>query len=154
MKKTLAATLSFVLLTPLVASAQLARVTDVNSLFTKISDIVNNSVWVLIGIALLFIVWNAFQFIRQTDGSERATYRSAILWGILGLFIILSIWGLVAILSNTFGLGNSLNDNNGQATKDVNSLILQNPNGASSANSTTCPPGETLVNGQCLLNGD
>ena len=100
------------------------NVTDVNSLFTKISDISNSVIWLLIGLAVMFIVWNAFQFIRQSDSTERATYRSAIIWGVIGLFVILSIWGLVAILSNTFGTNNSLNGSTGQASSDINSLIL------------------------------
>ena len=39
---------------------------------------------------------------KADDPESRGTIGKAIIWGIVGLFVILSIWGLVAILSNTF----------------------------------------------------
>jgi hypothetical protein len=99
-------------------------VTDATSLFAKLNSIGNAITVMLIALAVIYIVWNTVKFIMQTDSAERATYRSAIMWGIVGLFVILSIWGLVNILGQTFGVGNSLNGNRGQASNDVNSLIL------------------------------
>jgi hypothetical protein len=42
----------------------------------------------------------------MASGEERAAHRSSILWGLVGLAVILSIWGLVAILRNTFNTQN------------------------------------------------
>lgn len=101
MKKFIAA---LSVLAPSVAFAQVNRpVTDFNSLTTKFTGIGNTIVGILIAVAVIYIVYNALMFIINAGGDDRKKYQNAILWGIVGLFVILSIWGLVAILTNTFG---------------------------------------------------
>lgn len=90
---------------PSLAFAQL-QVTNANTLVQKITSLANQAIGVLIGFAVLYIIFNVVRFIMKADSPEdRAPIRSAILWGIVGLFVITSIWGLVQLLSNTVNLG-------------------------------------------------
>jgi heme/copper-type cytochrome/quinol oxidase subunit 4 len=99
MKKIIAVALLFA---PAIASAQEA-ITDVNSLTSKLTAIGNTFIEILIAFAVLYIIFNVVRFIMKADNpEERSNIGKAILWGIVGLFVILSIWGLVNILSNTF----------------------------------------------------
>ncbi len=112
---------SLALLVPYVAFAQISQpVRDANSLTRKLMDIGNVIIGFLIAIAVIYIVYNALMFIMKAGTDDAATYRKAVLWGIVGLAVILSIWGLVAILTNTFGTA-------GQPTGPVD-LFPQNPN--------------------------
>ena len=100
----------------------LQPVTNADSLIIKFAYLIDAAAWVLISLSVIFIVWNAFMFIKGAASEEdRAKYRAAILWGIVGLAVILSIWSLVAILRNTFGTSN-LRDRE-QVRQDINSLI-------------------------------
>ncbi|MCX6719391.1 MAG: pilin [Candidatus Taylorbacteria bacterium] len=78
---------------------------NVNDLSARFSSIMNLAVYILISIAFLYIVWNIVQyFIKGKSGDEdRKESGTNIMWCIAGLAIILSIWGLVNILMNTFG---------------------------------------------------
>lgn len=101
MKKLIASIIAFA---PAVAFAQSsAPVRDFNSLTIKANSIGNTIIGILIALAVIFIVYNVLMFIIKAGTDERKTYQNAILWGIVGLAVILSIWGLVAILTNTFG---------------------------------------------------
>ena len=52
------------------------------------------------GVALVVFVWNIIKyFIKENDHKEAAPY---VMWSIIGFFVILSLWGLVNILKNTF----------------------------------------------------
>ncbi len=98
MKKIIATIASFL---PSVAFAQ--AITDVNSLTYKLTNIGNIFIEILIAFAVIYIIFNVVRFIVSDAGSEKRTgYRDGVLWGIVGLFVILSIWGLVRILTNTF----------------------------------------------------
>ncbi len=99
MKKIIATLAVFL---PAIASAQ--AITDVNSLTYKLTNIGNVVIEILIAFAVIWIIFNAVRFIMVGSGSpeERTALRTTILWGIVGLFVILSIWGLVRILTNTF----------------------------------------------------
>jgi len=90
-------------LLPALAIAQTAPVTDVNSLTTKLIGIGNIVLYLLMGIAVIFIVWNVVMaLIKGGDPAAKSAALGNIGYGVLGLAIIVSIWGLVNILTNTF----------------------------------------------------
>ncbi len=62
---------------------------------------------VLSSIALIVFLWGVFSFIRAEDDKKKAEGRQFILWGLIGLFVMVSVWGLIRILGNTFNLNNS-----------------------------------------------
>jgi len=91
------------LVTPSLAFAQTAPITDVNGLSSKLLGIGNIAVYLLVALAVLFIVWNVvMSLVRGADPAAKKTAIANIGWGILGLFIIVSILGLVNFLTNTF----------------------------------------------------
>ncbi|MCX6715885.1 MAG: hypothetical protein NT077_02575 [Candidatus Taylorbacteria bacterium] len=98
-----------VALMPVVAFAQVIGnpVRDVNSLAYKLTGIGNTIIVILIAVAVIYLVYNILMFIVKAGSEDRKTYQSGVLWGIVGLAVILSIWGLVAILTNTFGTSGS-----------------------------------------------
>lgn len=98
MKKVFA---TLLVLAPAVASAQ--AITDVNSLTYKLTNLGNTVIEILIAFAVIFIIYNVIRYIVNADDpGKKDPIGKAILWGIVGLFVILSIWGLVRILTNTF----------------------------------------------------
>jgi hypothetical protein len=100
MKKIISA---LIIASPLIAFAQTAPITDVNSLSTKILGIGSTITYILVALAVLFIVWNVVRYIIMgADPAAKSAAGLNVLWGIVGLFVIVSIWGLVNILTNTF----------------------------------------------------
>jgi len=91
------------LLVPVAAFAQTQTITDVNSLTTKIVGLLNIAIYLLTSLGVLFIIWNVVMYMIK-GGEEGAQKKAAanVGWGVLGLAIILSIWGLVNILTGTF----------------------------------------------------
>jgi hypothetical protein len=88
---------------PVSVFAQTSAVTDVNSLSAKLTGIGNIVVYLLVALAIIFIVYNVVMYVIKGSGDEgRSKAGINILWGIVGLFVIVSIWGLVNILTNTF----------------------------------------------------
>src|SRR3989344_9385463 len=98
MKKIIAFVLTFM---PSLAFAQ--QLTDVNSIATKATNIGNLVIGLAISIAVLWIIINVVRYLIATnDPAKRKEGGMGILFGVVGLFVILSIWGLVAILRNSF----------------------------------------------------
>ena len=101
------------------------QVTDANSLFTKLNDIGNSVLGILIAAAVVWLVYNTVRFIMD-NGDDRAKYRASIMWGIVGLFVIVSLWGIVNIIDGTFNMGGNT-ENQAQFASDAKNLILNNP---------------------------
>ena len=99
MKKIIA---SLVFVIPVVVSAQaLSPITNVNNLTTRLLGMGNTFTYLLVALAVIYIVWNVVQYFINGEGDRKEPGMN-ILWGIVGLFVIVSIWGLVNILTNTF----------------------------------------------------
>ena len=92
---------------PLMALAQSVNVTSLNTAANAIVTIMNIVFPVLLAVAVFIIVWGIFKFIVNAGDEEaRKTGRNFILWGVVGVFLMLSVWGLVNILTNTISLNN------------------------------------------------
>jgi len=67
--------------------------------------IVNPLIGLLFGIALLLFLWGAFQFILDVGekGEARENGKRHMLWGIIGMVVMVSVFGILAILATTFG---------------------------------------------------
>jgi len=70
--------------------------------------ILNSLIPIIIALIVVWVLWSAFQFTRS-EGEGRESARSSMVWGIVGLFVAVSIYGLVAILTGTFFAGNQTN---------------------------------------------
>ena len=78
-------------------------------LLGKLTNILNQIVPILIGLAVFVILWGIFTYITKAGEEEkRAEAKKFILYGIIGVFIMLSLWGLVGILVNTFSISQQL----------------------------------------------
>lgn len=66
--------------------------------------VLSNIIFILIGFSVILFLWGVLKYVAA-EGDERQAGKDFMIWGIVGLFVILSIWGLVAILQNTFHLG-------------------------------------------------
>lgn len=100
MKKIIAFVLSSLSLTPALAFAQ--PLTDINSVATKATNIGNLVIALAISISVIWIIVSVVRYLIAGGEEDRKKGGMAILWGVVGLFVILSIWGLVAILRNSF----------------------------------------------------
>lgn len=96
---------------PVLAFAQVSA-TNVTSLGQGFITLINNVLVPLIfAIAFIVFIWGVFTYfiLGGHDEEKRETGKSLMLWGIIGFFVMVSVWGLVNILRSTFNFGN--NDN-------------------------------------------
>lgn len=61
---------------------------------------------ILIVLALVIFFFGVAQYVLNGENTEeRAKGRQFMLWGVLALFVLVSIWGIIKLLSVTFGFG-------------------------------------------------
>ena len=96
------------LLVPAVSFAA-TQISDINGIGTFIIATINNLVVpVLFAIAFIVFVWGAFQAFILGHNSDDAHKqgKNLMLWGLVGFFVMVSVWGLVNILTGTITFGN------------------------------------------------
>lgn len=86
---------------PLFAMAQ----TTAYSILGTVRDVMNILIPMLITAALIYFIWGVIQYIIAKDADAKEKGKKVLVQGILGLFIIVSVWGLIGIIQSTFGIG-------------------------------------------------
>ena len=85
---------------PLLAFAQ----ATLDTLVQKFVYYLNLALPILISIAVIWFVWQVIKYTISGDEDKKKEAKSGIIWGIVGLFIIVSVWGLVDFLANTLDI--------------------------------------------------
>jgi hypothetical protein len=106
MKRTVIARLAFTasaLALPAVAAAQ-----TVQGVLNTFGQIINILVVLAIGVAIVVFFYGMIKYLLSA-GEKKAEGLQLMLYGIVAIFVMVSIWGLVRLLGNTFLPGVSNN---------------------------------------------
>lgn len=88
-------------LLPLVAFAQGADLDYFDTTIGAIQDIVNALVPLLTGVALVVFIWGVIRYVTAGESDEKkAQARGLMIYGVIALFVIVSVWGLVNVLQD------------------------------------------------------
>lgn len=66
-----------------------------------IIDLINPLVGLLMTFATLFFFFNIIRYISSASEEKKGQFRQNIVWSIIGLFVLVSFFGLARILHNT-----------------------------------------------------
>ena len=70
-----------------------------------INLVLNPLVGLLIGLALVYFLWGVFLYVRAGDSTDKIKEGSQMmLYGIVALFVMVAVWGLVNVVANTIGI--------------------------------------------------
>ncbi|MSR87567.1 MAG: hypothetical protein EXS69_00095 [Candidatus Zambryskibacteria bacterium] len=99
MKKVILATLTFA---PALASAQLG---NVEGLLRAIGRLIDLALPIIIALGLLCFFWGLVKFIFSSDDEAKAAGKSLMVWGLVALFVMVSVWGLIRFIGVAVGVG-------------------------------------------------
>ena len=92
-----------------------------------ISGLLNIIIPILITLGVVYFIWGVVQYVTSGDAEKKEQGQQHMIWGLIGLAVIVSIWGLIAVLRNSFGIDNSAGNLGGGLVP------------------TVCPAGQTFV---------
>lgn len=79
--------------------------------------IINPLIILLFALAVVIFVYGLMKYLLNPDSEEiRKTSRSHMLWGVIGMFIMVAVFGIMNIILNTIGENNIKIDNTGNYT--------------------------------------
>jgi hypothetical protein len=83
---------------------------NIDNAFATVLRILNQYVIpLIIGIAVIYFLVGVLSYIRKSgDEGARAEARQMMLWGIIGIFVMTAVWGLVNVLGDTLNLKNQV----------------------------------------------
>lgn len=85
--------------------AALAQGQDASGILGTIGGLINQAIPILIAAAILFFIYGVVRFVIASDADEKGKAKSIIINGVIGLAVIVSMWGIVGVLQSTLGIG-------------------------------------------------
>ncbi len=77
-------------------------VDTIPGMLCKIGEILTSLVPILIALAIVYFVYGVVMYVIADDEEAKTKGRDSIIYGIIGLAVIVGVWGLVNILVKTF----------------------------------------------------
>lgn len=112
--------IAVVALAPALALAQgSADLGEISDTFGLITSFINDTLVPLVfAIAFLVFIWGVFKYFIAGGGDEssRDSGKQLMLWGIIAFVLMVSIWGIVNIISGGLGIESETLDNIPKAT--------------------------------------
>ena len=103
MKKFVYVIMSFA---PALALAQGADLGGISTLVTQLGGIVAKVIPIMFALAIIYFFWGLIQFIRAAgDPKKAAEGKSIMIYGVIAIAVMVSIYGLIAWLQSSFGVG-------------------------------------------------
>lgn len=78
----------------------------VSPIIFKINEVIlNPAITALFAFALVFFLWGVFQYVWLEDSDHaREQGRKHMFWGIIGMFIMFSVFALMRLIAGTLGV--------------------------------------------------
>jgi len=68
--------------------------------------IISPIILVVFACGFLLFVYGLVEFLwKLNEGGDNKEGKQHMLWGIVGMLVMISVYGIISLLSNTFGLG-------------------------------------------------
>jgi peptidoglycan/LPS O-acetylase OafA/YrhL len=120
MKKKLVLLAGLVMMSPVAALAQSLQTSNTTNtcsygpdsrgtlfgLLCRVGQFLNSIIPVLIALGVVYFVWGVISFVVADEEEAKSKGRDRMIYGIIGLAVIIGMWGLVNLLRNTFLLNN------------------------------------------------
>lgn len=70
-----------------------------------LDNIVNPVIILMLAVAIIYFLWGMFEFVRNAESSdERKKGAQNMLWGAIGLFIMVTAYGIIHLIYGTLGI--------------------------------------------------
>lgn len=77
-----------------------------NSIISMIGGIISAIIPIFVALALVAFFWGLIKFLFSSgDGKDEG--KMYMIWGIIALFVMVSVWGIVNLLKESFGVQNT-----------------------------------------------
>jgi len=80
--------------------------TTVQRFVVAVTDtVLNPIIKLLFVLAIMYFLWGVFSFIAHSSSdTDRETGKQHMIWGVVGIFVMASVTGILAIIRGTFNI--------------------------------------------------
>ena len=127
------------------------NVNSVGDIICRLGDILNMVIPLLVALGVVIFVWGVVLYVIGSDEEAKGKGKERMMWGIIGFAVILGLWGLVAVILNTFGFSPGEGAYLPKQFIEANQNIIDGSTGSCGLPSKS-KFGDILIYGTCIIN--
>jgi uncharacterized membrane protein YidH (DUF202 family) len=79
---------------------------DIGTLVKRVNAVILNPLIVfMFAVAVVYFIYGVFEFLSNADSDDaRTTGKTHMLWGVIGMFIMMAVFGIMQVIMNTLGV--------------------------------------------------
>jgi uncharacterized membrane protein YfcA len=85
--------------------------TDLFTLIYKSQNLLKILIPLLISVMVIWFIWTVVQYSMTTEEEKKKKAKKGIINALIGVFIVVSFWGIIAVIQNTTDVSNRVNPN-------------------------------------------
>lgn len=89
------------------ACGTVGTISSIQGFICKLNEILSAILPFLLALGIVYFVWGVVTYVIASDEEAKKTGRNRMIYGIIGLVVIVGVWGLVKLVTNSFGLNNN-----------------------------------------------
>ena len=87
-------------------AATCVGVTGIEAFICKIGSILNTLIPIMVVLGVVYFIWGVLQYVMSGEEEAKKKGKSHMIYGIIGLVVIVGLWGLINIVTSTFSIQN------------------------------------------------
>ncbi len=92
--------------TPFLAIAQEVNTTYIENVISGLIAVLGKLPALFLAVAVIFTLWGVTKFVAAGDNDEaRDAGKKSMIWGVLGVVIMVSLWGIINLVQKTVFTG-------------------------------------------------
>jgi succinate dehydrogenase/fumarate reductase cytochrome b subunit len=87
---------------PIFALAANTNFSYLTTALNTLKELIDSTVVLLVSVAVVYFIWNVIRYVIAGEEDKKEAAKTHMVWGIVAIAVIVSVWGLVALLQNVF----------------------------------------------------
>ncbi len=84
---------------------------DLFGVLDVFGDLINLATPIVVALALLYFFWGLAKYILAAgEKDSKDEGRKIMIWGVIALFVMVSVWGIINVVRDTFNLDDNTID--------------------------------------------
>jgi fumarate reductase subunit D len=90
------------------ATPFMALAADLQGIVTTLKNLANSIVPLFMVVAVAVFLWGIIRYITSAgDEEKQKSARNYIIYGLIGIFVMIAFWGIIQLVANTFNISTS-----------------------------------------------
>ncbi len=100
--------ISVILILIFLPALSFAEEGGIGDVLATLQELLGSLYLIILALVGIVFAWSLFNFIFKADKDEKGKSKTTLIWSLIAMFLLVSVWGIVHILQESLGIDDHL----------------------------------------------